>query len=489
MPARRLSRVKIREILRLRLEKGLSQRQVARCCNVSRSTVSTYETLAQKAGITWPIPEGVDVETLLKHPGIPKPRYPQPDWQYVHREMKRQGVTLTLLYDEHAAAHEQVYSYTQFTVNYRKWLGKQNLSMRQVHKAGEKLFVDYAGHTVEVNDPQQGRFQAQIFVASLGASHYTYIEATKTQTKQDWLMAHVRAFEFFGGVPEMVIPDNLKSAVTKACRYEPELNPSYGELAHHYDTVICPARVRKPKDKAVVEGAVGIVERWILARIRDKTFRSLTELNRTLASLLKTYNQTPFQKRPGSRLSEYETIDRPALRPLPPHRYVYAEWKTAKAHVDYHVEVDRRYYSMPHEYHGRRIELRITATTIEGFYNGQRIMTHQRLVGKQRFSTQEAHMPAHHQWVAGWHPDRFLSWAAEIGTNTHGLLERILLRRTPVQQSYRSCLGILNPWETLWQSTLGKSLPTCFEFPGCQLSQREVDFRKGPGSLGYGART
>ena len=358
-------------------------------------------------------------------------------------EKKRKGVTLKLLWEEYRQSHEVGYSYTQFTVRYKHWLGTQNLSMRQIHKAGEKLFVDYAGQTVMVEDPEEGCFKAQIFVASLGASHHTYVEASKTQGQADWLMAHVRAFEFYGGVPEMVVPDNLRSAVTKPCRYEPELNRAYQELAQHYDTVICPARVRKPKDKAVVESAVQVVERWLLARIRNTRFHSLGELNQTLCQLLKIYNETPFQKRPGSRRSEFEQIDRPALRPLPHSRYVYAEWKTAKAHIDYHVEVDRRYYSIPHPYQGRRIDLRITAHTIEGFYDGERIMVHRRLYGKQRFSTQPEHMPAHHRWVEQWHPDRFLKWGAEIGVHTEALLERILLQRDPVQQSYRTCMGIL----------------------------------------------
>lgn len=479
MAARRLSRMKVREILRLKLGKGLSQRQVARCCDVSRSTVKAYEERALEAGLTWPIPDEVDLEKLL-HPARPRAeKVAEPDWEWVYREKKRKGVTLKLLWQEHQANQDGALSYTQFTVNYKKWLGTQNLSMRQVHHAGEKMFVDYAGQTVRVDDPDQGSYQAQIFVASLGASHYTYVEASKSQSKQDWLMAHVRAFEFFDGVPEMVIPDNLKSAVNKACRYEPELNRAYQELAHHYDTVICPARVRKPKDKAVVEGAVQVVERWILAKIRDVTFRSLAELNQTLASLLETYNQTAFQKRSGSRRSDYEQIDRPALRPLPSSRYVYAEWKTAKAHVDYHVEVDKRYYSIPHAYHGRRIDLRITTHTIEGFYNGTRIMAHQRLYGKQRFATQQNHMPSHHQRVAEWHPDRFLKWAAEIGVHTQALVERILMRRNPVQQSYRSCLGVLQLAKRYDKDRLEKACHRALVFQGTSYKSVKSILEKG----------
>ena len=443
MAARRLSIMKVREILRLRLGKGLSERQVARCCGVSRSTVGMYQRLAEAAGLSWPIAEDIDLEETLTGSRKDPLEKPDPDWAEINRERKRKGVTLKLLWQEYKQAHPQGYQYTQFSVRYKRWLGSQNLSMRQIHKAGEKLFVDYAGQTVTVADPEEGTFEAQIFVASMGASHYCYAEASRSQAKQDWLMAHVRAFEFMGGVPEMVVPDNLKSGVKRPCPYEPEINPSYQELANHYDLVICPARVRKPQDKSVVENAVLVVERWILARLRDQTFRNLEQLNAAIKGLLGEYNQQPFQKRPGSRGSEFEEVDRPALQPLPATRYHYAEWKKAKAHVDYHIEVDGRYYSIPYQYHGRQIDVRMTRSLIEGYYKGKRIMSHYRLNGKKRFSTTQAHMPPNHLWVSQWSPERFLAWGADIGKHTRDLLECILLKRTPVQQGYRSCLGIL----------------------------------------------
>ena len=435
--------MKIREILRLRLGKGLSERQVARCCQVSRSTVSEYQRLAKQAGLSWPIPEGLDLEKVLIGRKDKTGKKPVPDWREVHREMKRKGVTLKLLWEEYKQSHPEGYQYTQFSVMYKKWLGLQNLSMPQSHKAGEKMFVDYAGQTVPIEDREHGRYEAQIFVACLGASHYAYAEASRSQNKQDWLMAHVRAFEFMGGVPEIVVPDNLKSGVLRPCRYEPDLNPSFQELANHYDTVIMPARVGKPKDKAVVEGSVLVVERWILARLRNRRFTSLGQLNEAIRQHLVEYNKKPFQKREGSRRRDYEEVDLPALRPLPSSRYTYAEWKKAKAHVDYHIEVDRRYYSIPHKYHGRRIDVRISGTIVEGFYKGVRIMMHRRLYGKQRFSTNKEHMPAHHRWVAEWSPERFLRWGDDIGPHTRALVEQILLRRVPVQQGYRTCLGIL----------------------------------------------
>ena len=434
---------KVKEILRLRLGKGLSERQVARCCQVSRSTVSEYEKRAQEAGLKWPIPDGIDLEEALMGAKEREPKRKEPNWSEIHREQKRKGVTLKLLWEEYKEVNPEGYQYTQFTVNYKKWLGTQNLSMRQIHKGGEKLFVDYAGQTVRVEDAEQGAYEAQIFVACLGASHYSYVEASRSQVKEDWVMAHVRALEYLGGVPEMVVPDNLKSGVTKACRYEPKINASYQEWANHYDTVISPARVRKPKDKAVVENAVLVVERWILARLRDQRFTSLSMLNEAIGRLLENYNEKPFQKRAGSRQIEFEEVDRPALRPLPRMRYSYAEWKKAKAHVDYHIEVDGHYYSIPYKYHGRRIDVRITRNLIEGYTKGERIMSHRRLYGKQRYATREEHMPPNHQWVAEWSPERFLKWGAEIGIHTKALLERILLKRKPVQHGYRSCLGIL----------------------------------------------
>jgi len=436
--------MKIREILRLRLGKGLSERQVARCCQVSRSTVSTYEKLAREAGLSWPIAQDVDLHEVLIGRRHEPPGKPLPDWHEIHREMKRKGVTLKLLWEEYKEAHPNGYQYTQFSVRYKAWLGIKNLSMRQIHKAGEKLFVDYAGQTVPVDDPERGCFEAQIFVACLGASQYAYVEASRSQNKEDWLTAHVHAFEYMEGVPEIVVPDNLRSGVSRPCRYEPDINPSYLELANHYDTVIVPARSGKPKDKAAVETGVLVVERWILARLRNRRFQSLGALNEAIRQLLVVYNEKPFQKRPGSRLREFEEVDRPALRPLPSRPYCFAEWKKAKANVDYHIEVDRHYYSIPYTYHGRTLDVRYTRNVVEAFYNGTRIMTHRRVYGRQRFSTKPEHMPPNHRWVAEWNPERFKRWAGEIGVRTKDLVTDVLSRRSPVQQTYRTCLGILN---------------------------------------------
>jgi transposase len=405
--------------------------------------VSTYERLAEEAGLSWPIAENLDLEEILIGKKEEHPHKPLPVWNEIHREMKRKGVTLKLLWEEYKQRHHDGYQYTQFSVKYKAWLGGQNLSMPQIHKAGEKMFVDYAGQTVPVDDPEKGPFEAQIFVACLGASHYAYVEASRSQNKEDWLMAHVRAFAYMDGVPEIVVPDNLKSGVTRPCRYEPDLNPSYLELANHYDTVIIPARPRKPKDKAVAETGVLVVERWILARLRNRSFRSLSALNEAIQQLIEIYNEKPFQKRPGSRRSEYEEIDRPALKPIPSSRYSYGEWKKARTNVDYHIEVDRHYYSIPYKHHGKTLDVRISRYIIEAFYKGVRIMSHQRLHGRQRYATSREHMPPNHRWVAEWSPERFLTWGGDIGEHTRALIADVLSRKSPVQQTYRTCLGIL----------------------------------------------
>jgi len=478
MANRRLSVRKVKEILRLRLGLGLSERQVSRSCGVSRNTVREYVKRASEANLNWPIPKECDLEAALFKASDARQERPIPNWEDVHREMKRKGVTLKLLWEEYKETHPRGYQYTQFCTRYKRWLKTQNLSMPQIHKAGEKMFVDYAGQTVSV-ESERGGFEAQIFIAVLGASDYAYVEASESQKKLNWLMAHVNAFEFFEGVPEMVVPDNLKSGVSRACRYEPDLNPSYQEMACHYETAICPARVKKPKDKANVENAVLTVERWILARIRNRRFGSLAELNQVLHELLKAYNAKPFQKRAGSRQSEYEQVDRPALKPLPASRYEYAEWKQAKCHVDYHVEVERKYYSVPYRYHGRVIDVRITRHTIEGYYRSQRIMSHRRLYGRQRFSTHKDHMPANHRWVAEWSPERFIRWGGRIGVHTKDLISAILSRRTPLEQGYRTCLGILSLAKKYETQRLENACKRALAFGGTNYKSVKSILEKG----------
>jgi transposase len=316
--------------------------------------------------------------------------------------------------------------------------------MRHEHRAGEKMFVDYAGQTVNVIDRETGEIhKAQIFVAVLGASSYTYAEATLSQQVEDWIGSHVRAFSFFGGVTEAIVPDNLKSGVSKACRYEPDINPTYHDLANHYQTVVLPARVRKPRDKAKAEAGVLLVERWILARLRRRTFFSLAELYKTIGDLPTVLNAKPFKKLPGSRQSRFVELDKPALKPLPAAPYEVAYWKKAMVHLDYHVEVEGHYYSVPYTLVKKQLEIRYTGTTVECLYRNQRIASHLRNQVRGRHTTIKEHMPPRHRQYSEWNPERFTRWAAKIGPQTKVLTETLLVQRAHPQQAYRTLLGIL----------------------------------------------
>ena len=449
MPAERLSMRKLHEILRLRFDHGLSRREISGSTSVSRSTVADYLLRASAAGLSWPLPEGMDeaaLERLLfpSATGSTGRGRPVPDWPEVQGELRRKGVTLALLWQEYKEKHPDGYQYSWFCKQYEQWRGSIDLVMRQEHRAGEKLFVDYAGMTMAIVDPETGEVkESQIFVATLGASNYTYCEATWSQGLPDWIGSHVRTFAFLGGVPVALVPDNLKSGVNRASAYDPELNPTYQDLATHYGVAVLPARVREPRDKAKVETAVQIVERQILARLRNHTFFSLQELNRELRRLLAELNAKPFQKLPGSRQSMFESIDRPALAPLPSAPYEFAEWKKATVHIDYHVDVGGHYYSVPYQLVKKQLDVRITATTVECFHKGNRVASHRRSMLKGRHTTVREHMPPRHRKYADWTPERFLRWAAKVGPHTAGLAEKILATRAHPQQSYRTLLGIM----------------------------------------------
>jgi len=449
MPAERLTMRKIREVFRLKFDCDISNRQIAKSCKIARSTVAEYLFRFQQAALSWPLAQDIDdnqLEQLLypQLPALPAHERPLPDWSYIHQQLRQKSVTLMLLWQEYKEIHPQGYQYSQFCHRYRQWTKHIDPIMRQEHRAGEKLFVDYAGQTVPVYDLHTNKMrQAQIFVAVLGASNYTYAEATWSQSLPDWIASHSRAFIFFGGVPRVLVPDNLKAGVKKASFYEPDINPTYLDLANHYATVVIPARVRKPKDKAKVETGVQIVERWILARLRNRQFFSLRQLNQAIAELLEKLNDKPFQKLPGSRKSAFESIDRPALSPLPSQPYQFAEWKKATVNVDYHIEVDRHYYSVPHALLKKKIDVRITNNTIECFYKSKRVASHIRSHHKGVHSTVKEHMPKSHQKWAEWTPQRFASWAAKIGPHTQRLIENVLNSRAHPQQGFRSCLGIL----------------------------------------------
>jgi transposase len=369
---------------------------------------------------------------------------PSVDWAYIHKELRRKAVTLMLLWQEYKERHPDGYQYSQFCHLYRQWAARIDPPMRQEHRAGEKTFVDYAGMTVPVFDAASNKWrEAQIFVATLGASNYTYAEATWSQTLADWIGAHCRAFAYFGGITEVVVPDNTKTGVKNPCFYEPDINRTYLEMARHYGTVIIPARVRKPKDKAKVETAVQIVERWILARLRNQSFFSLGELNEAIGRLLEVLNTKPFQKLEGSRKSLFESLERPALKPLPQHPYQFAEWMTAGVNIDYHIEVDGHYYSVPYTLFKKRIDVRTSANTIECFYRNKPVASHIRSYRKGRHTTVKEHMPPSQRKWAEWSPERFVRWAEKIGPHTQALIDKVLRSRPHPQQGFRTALGIL----------------------------------------------
>jgi transposase len=438
----------IREVLRLKLDCGLSDRQIAKTAGIARSSVGEYIQRFRESGLVWPVSAVLsdrELEACLfpPPPAVPRVQRPVPDWPTVHTEMRRKGVTLMLLWQEYQAANPDGFQYSWFCDAYQAWRQRRDLVMRQTHRAGEKLFVDFCGQTVPITDPKTGEIRpAQIFVAVLGASSYTYAEAVESQGLADWIGAHVRAFQFLGGAPEVLVPDNLKAGVTKPCRYEPDVQSTYAEMAAHYGVAVVPARVRKPKDKAKAEAGVLLVERWILARLRHRVFCSLTELNRVIADLVDELNRRPFKKLPGCRRSAFEEQDRPALQTLPAVPYEFAQWKQAKVHVDYHVEVEGHYYSVPHTLVGRKIDLRYTATTVEAFHQGQRVAAHARVDLRGRHTTVDSHMPSHHRF-AKWSPQRLIGWAEKTGPATAQLITAILHSRRHAEQGYRSCLGIL----------------------------------------------
>ena len=437
---------KIREVLRLKAE-GYSDRQIALSIGSSRSTVQECLRRAREAGLNWPLPSELDESVLhaqLYRRAVPLSRTPQPDFAHLHRELSRRGVTRLLLWEEYRAVHADGWQYSVFCDQYRRWLARQEPVLRQEHAPGDKLFVDYAGQTVDVIDRHTGESRAaQIFVAVLGCSNLSYAEATWTQALPDWLGSHVRALQYVGGVPRAIVPDNLKSGVTKAHRYEPEINPAYQDFAEHYGLAILPARVRKPRDKAKVETGVLIVERWILARLRDRTFFSLGELNATLRELLERLNTRAFKKIEGCRRSRFEALERAALRPLPMRAYEFGEWRQAKVHPDYHVEVGRAYYSVPYALIGQRVEVRLTAHSVEVFHAGRLVAAHARASERGQRHTRRAHRPAGHVAVIERTLAHTVTRAAAIGAATAELIREQARRRLHPEETLRSAQGIL----------------------------------------------
>lgn len=463
MPTKRISMRKLRETLRLGLQAELSMRPIQRSLRISLGAVQKVLSKAKELELTWDTIEQLDDRQLadLFYPASdnqPSSKFQQPDWGDVHRELSRKGVTKHLLWEEYTQSYpNRCYSYSQYCALYLEWVKKQKRSMRQVHKAGEKLFVDYAGQTVPIVCNATGEVEsAQIFVAVLGASNYIFAEATRSQKLADWTGSHVRAFEFFGGVTELIVPDNLRSGVTKACRYEPELNTAYQQLGEHYGTVIIPARPRKPKDKSKAEIGVQIIERWILARLRHHTFFSLAELNQCIKSLLKEVNNKPFQRLNGTRKEWFELLDKPVLSPLPKRAYEYTEIKQVKVNIDYHIQYDEHIYSVPHHLVGERVELHVKANIVAVFFYNRRVTSHPRKYHRG-MTTLPEHMPESHQKHHQWTSERLMSWAKSIGDEVFIWVKALMAKKQHEEQAYRVCLGLLNLSRTYAEKRIDKA--------------------------------
>jgi len=449
MSAKRLSMRKTKEILRLRLGQRLSLRETALSCAVGPSTVHDVVARASAAGLSWPLPEDLDeaaLEARLYPPPVTRRDRALPDLNYIYRELKRRGVTLELLWQEYRQQHgAQGYGYSRFCDLYREWRDQLDVVMRQEHIAGEKLFVDFAGMSMEIVDAATGIVsECPIFVAALGASNFTYAEACEGQDKHSWIEAHMHTYDYIGGVAGITVPDNLKAAVTRPDLYDPDLNPAYREMAEHYDTTVIPARVRHPRDKAKVENAVQQVERWVLAPLRNQTFFSRAELNRAIGERLEWLNDRPFSRLDGSRRSWWRDLDRPALKALPVARFELPEWKVkVGVNIDYHCEFDFHFYSVPYQLVGHRVDVRGTTRIVEIFHRGRRVASHLRSRKRGGFTTDPAHRPASHRRYAEWTPSRLIRWAEKIGPQTAAVVEETLRRLPHPEQGFRSSLGLI----------------------------------------------
>jgi len=452
MANRRLSVRKIKEILRLKLDCGISEREIARSCRVSRSTVADYLRRAAAAKLSWAeasaLAESQLEERLFPTEHVPSSvKRPPPDCEHIYNELRtyrKFNLTLSQLWLEYKEKHPDGYQYTQFCEHYWRWRKKLDYCMRHEHRGGEKLFIDYSDGLSIVDRVTGELTLTQLFLTVWGASNYTYAEAELSQTLPDWIGGHRRALEYFGCAPRVLVPDNLKSGVSKACKYEPDLNPTYSDMAEHYGCAVLPARPRRPRDKAKVENGVLIAKRWILAVLRHRTFYSLAELNAAIRECLERLNTRPMRQAGKSRRELFEILDRPNALPLPAHPYDYAEWYKAKVQLNYHIEVDHHYYSVPYQLLHERLDIRLTAAIVEAFRKGVRVAAHVRSYNKNGYTTLPEHMPPEHRFYAQWNPDRFIRWAGKTGEATARLVEKILATRPYPEQGYKACLGIIN---------------------------------------------
>lgn len=467
----RLPMRKLKEVLRLK-HTGLSEREIARSCRVARSTVADYLFRAAQAGLSWPLPAAlgdaeIDARLFPPNASLALRARPQPDFAYIDEEMRRHrrvNLTLELLWHEHRERHPDGYGYAQFCKHYARWRGKQNYCMRQIHKGGEKLFVDYCDGLSIVDTATGEMIKTQLFVAVWGASNFTFAEAALSQDLPSWIGSHVRAFDFFGCLPRIVVPDCLKSGVSKACRYEPEINPTYADMAQHYGVAVVPARPLHPRDKAKVEAGVLVAQRWILAVLRNRTFFSLAELNAEVARLLERLNSRPLRKIKRSRRELFDAFDRPVAALLPARPYEYAEWCKARLNVDYHIEIGRHYYSAPFQLIGQTLDVRLTTSTVEIFLKGNRVAAHARNSQHGTHTTVSTHMPPQHAKHLEWSPPRLIAWAAKNGPATAALVEAVILSREHPEQGYRSVLGILRLGRTFGPERLEAAAARALKF-------------------------
>lgn len=457
---------RVREILRLR-EAGYAQREIHRATGVARSTIQEYLRTAAQHGLLYEQARALnddELKALLrkKTPGRSRTDVEEPDYTSVHTEyLSRKGVTLELLWQEWVSLTGGGYSYSTFNRRYREWAKTRSVTLRHEYRGGEKLFTDYAGETLCYWDEQNVSHKAEIFVGVLAGSNKIFSEATRSQKEECWVSSHTRALEFFGGVPEAIVPDNLKSAVTEANRYEPRLTKAYEEWAAHYDTAIIPARVKKPRDKGKVEKAVQDVERWVLAPLRHVRFRSIAEMNAAMRERLDALNAKAMDSYDGASRDElFSKIDKPALRPLPPQSYVYAQWKMVRVSLDYHIQLEHHYYSVPYRFVRKEVSARVTEKLIEIFYNNERIASHARSSVKFRYSTTFEHMPPEHQAVRSWTAEGFSQWAKSVGPETAALTDAFLAVGRHKEQGFRSILGLKRLAEKFGMSALEEAAKT-----------------------------
>lgn len=480
---KKLSMRKLSEVLRLGLDAKISVRKIASSCCLARSTVSDYLCRARVAGVGWPLPGGMneeDLDRLLFPVREAVDSRPELNMVHIRHEMRGKSVTLQLLWEDYRIGNPDGYSYSQYCQLYRDWLGKQAISLRQEHRAGEKLFVDYAGDKIPITDPVTGVIsQGHLFVAVLGCSNYTYAEVTATEQLADWIGAHVNAFEDIKGVPLAVVPDNTKAAVRSPCWYDPDVNLTYQDLAEYHGFMVLPARVRKPKDKAKVENGVLIAERWILARLRHHIFFSLAEANKAVRQLLVWMNEKPFKKLPGCRKSVLEEVERPVLKPLPDRRYEFAEWKEVGVNIDYHAEVDGHYYSVPYALIKQRVMARFTRSGVEMYHRSKRVAAHVRSYQKGKHTTLMDHRPPAHAKYLEWTPERLCSWAGTIGKSCAQVVAQVLESRPLVEHGYRSCMGILRLAKQYGNERLEMACQKALKLNICSYHRIENMLRNG----------